>query len=47
MSGIETCAHVCPECKTGKHRNCDGTAWCFITDAPVECSCLECEWGQK
>jgi hypothetical protein len=42
----EPCDHVCPECKTGKHRNCDGTSWCFRDDVPAECSCLTCEWGR-
>src|SRR5262245_56571163 len=35
MSGIDTC----PECRVGKHGNCDGTAWDFATDKPVPCVC--------
>jgi hypothetical protein len=31
--------HICPECATGKHRNCDGTAWCDVLDAVVRCTC--------
>jgi hypothetical protein len=30
----------CPECATGKHRNCDGTTWDNITDAPTACPCV-------
>jgi hypothetical protein len=30
---------ACPECKAGKHPNCDGTAWDFDTDRPTECPC--------
>lgn len=43
MSTGGWCDHVCPECKAGKHRNCDGTAWCIFRDEPTECSCVECE----
>lgn len=32
---------VCPECKAGKHRNCDTTAWDFETDEPTACRCDE------
>ena len=34
--------HVCPECQAGKHRNCDGGAWCFAIDVPTKCACREC-----
>lgn len=30
---------VCPECKQGKHGNCDGTAWSDWTDTPTYCRC--------
>jgi hypothetical protein len=32
---------TCPDCKTGKHNNCDGTAWDNLTDAPTDCRCPE------
>lgn len=32
---------VCPECKQGKHANCDGEAWSDEIDGPVPCSCHE------
>ena len=28
-----------PECKQGKHRNCDGTAWDDDTDELASCRC--------
>lgn len=30
---------TCPECKAGKHRNCDGSAWSDALDDLVECAC--------
>jgi hypothetical protein len=30
---------ACPECRAGKHRNCDGTAWDVEADALVDCPC--------
>jgi hypothetical protein len=30
---------LCPECLTGKHRNCDGTAWDFDNDEITDCQC--------
>lgn len=30
-----------PECRDGKHRNCDGTGWDTTADEPVPCPC-EC-----
>ena len=39
----ENLAPVCPECRNGKHGNCDGTAWDDHEDAPASCSCLPCE----
>lgn len=30
---------VCPECAAGKHGNCDGSAWDFLTDEPTSCPC--------
>jgi len=29
----------CPECKAGKHDNCDGTTWNDYNDAPATCPC--------
>lgn len=31
----------CPECRAGKHGNCDGTAWDNAADAPASCGCAE------
>lgn len=31
--------HICPECKAGKHTNCDGSAWCNALDRDVFCYC--------
>lgn len=30
----------CPECKTGKHWNCDGLTWDEDTDTAVPCPCF-------
>lgn len=30
---------ICPECRDGKHKNCDGTAWDFVADELVDCGC--------
>jgi hypothetical protein len=30
---------VCPECRAGKHGNCDGTAWDETADRLVDCPC--------
>lgn len=32
-------SNVCPECKAGKHWNCDGGAWDFDDDEPTVCFC--------
>jgi hypothetical protein len=32
-------APVCPECRAGKHRNCDGIALDERTDELVDCTC--------
>lgn len=29
----------CPECCAGKHRDCDGTTWDTVADAPTVCPC--------
>lgn len=29
----------CPECRDGKHGNCDGTAWDNVRDRPTDCRC--------
>lgn len=31
---------ICPECRAGKHINCDGIAWDFERDEPVVCVCF-------
>ncbi|MGX9346625.1 DUF4326 domain-containing protein [Microbacterium sp. KNMS] len=31
--------HLCPECKAGKHGNCDGTAWDDDADTLTTCTC--------
>ena len=36
---------VCPECRAGKHDNCDTTAWDNDLDAPVPCECWK--WGHE
>jgi hypothetical protein len=28
-----------PDCRDGKHRNCDGMAWSNELDRPAPCSC--------
>jgi hypothetical protein len=33
---------VCPECRAGKHPNCDGTAWDDDADSLTGCSCPDC-----
>lgn len=30
---------ICPECRDGKHRNCDDTALDPITDIITDCRC--------
>lgn len=34
---------TCPECRAGKHRNCDGQAWDDAADAPTACACEHAE----
>lgn len=31
--------NICPECKSGKHRNCDGIADVDEQDNFIECKC--------
>lgn len=31
----------CPECRAGKHDNCDGGAWDVDTDEAAVCECWE------
>ena len=31
----------CPECRSGKHQNCDGQAWDAVKDEPTSCACAE------
>lgn len=37
---------ICPECRQGKHRNCDGLAWDFDIDKMVDCRCPHCTEGR-
>lgn len=30
---------ICPECRDGKHDNCNGDAWDMAADQPAACSC--------
>lgn len=30
---------ICPECRNGKHQNCDGTAWDDVADEATACDC--------
>lgn len=32
-------AAICPECRSGKHKNCDGTALDYDLDDIVDCRC--------
>lgn len=34
---------ICPECKAGKHGNCNGEAWDDVNDQPIQCECTECD----
>lgn len=36
---LRTLLPTCPECKTGKHGNCDGTAWDNEADELTTCGC--------
>ncbi len=36
------CFAICPECVQGKHDNCVGEAFDFVTDRAVPCTCLVC-----
>ncbi|GAA4075602.1 hypothetical protein ACFFOS_27520 [Nocardioides kongjuensis] len=29
----------CPECRAGKHGNCDGGSWDYVADEPAACPC--------
>lgn len=33
---------LCPECKAGKHGNCNGEAWDEEVDEPTSCGCTFC-----
>lgn len=37
---------VCPECRNGKHGNCDGEAWNDLLDMPVACDCAAAHHGE-
>lgn len=34
--------NICPECKAGKHNNCNGVAWDTKHDQPTNCDCEAC-----
>lgn len=36
---------TCPDCKQGKHDNCDGVGWCTTHDEPEPCPCFELAHG--
>lgn len=38
---------ICPECRDGKHINCDGTAWCDVIDFPAPCECGDHDKGDQ
>ena len=40
-------AATCPECRAGKHRNCDGTSWEITFDRPGPCPCAEAGHGTE
>lgn len=29
----------CPECRAGKHENCNGASWDPVKDSPIDCPC--------
>lgn len=31
--------NICPECRAGKHVNCNGQAWDSEKDEPTQCGC--------
>jgi hypothetical protein len=33
----------CPECRAGKHANCDGRSWDFVADEPAPCPCWDAD----
>lgn len=35
---------TCPECREGKHQNCDGRAWDNAKDDYTPCNCAK-PWG--
>lgn len=41
MTGAEHVITPNPECRDGKHRNCNGEGWDMWTDEPADCPC-EC-----
>jgi hypothetical protein len=36
---------ACPECRAGKHPNCDGTTWDTVRDEPAACPCAAAGHG--
>ena len=39
--------NICPECISGKHQNCDGTAWHNERDEVVDCDCARGEHEEE
>lgn len=39
MSAADVADHPCPECRTGKHDNCDGSSWLYDADRIAACPC--------
>lgn len=37
---------ICPECRDGKHSNCDGSAWDHRQDSETVCICV-CDAGMN
>lgn len=36
--------YLCPECVAGKHKNCDGSAWCTQHNDTTFCDCECCNF---
>lgn len=39
LGAAEIVPQPCPECRAGKHGNCDGQAWDYVADVPAACPC--------
>lgn len=38
-ASVQGVAAICPECRNGKHQNCDGQAWDEEADELTVCEC--------